>query len=183
MERRSCYLMRGVVKNGSCENEHKHHRAHFSSWKSQQVLLFFPSFLRTHTHTQNSLKTRFMFHQRWVHCGVADNPINTEWNDNGWGETSRARGCLLRNGKVHFQLKRTVAVWKRLNWQLHEWCERHCASTDNPSDSIKTPALQKNAQTEEIITQPHTHTHFLNSNNLLIVCVFLKFQCLRFTGI
>lgn len=31
-------------------------------------------------------------------------------------------------------------------------------STDNPLDSIKTPALQKNAQTTEIITQAHIHT-------------------------
>lgn len=31
-------------------------------------------------------------------------------------------------------------------------------STDNPLDSIKTPALQKNAQTMEIITQAHIHT-------------------------
>lgn len=31
-------------------------------------------------------------------------------------------------------------------------------STDNPLDSIKTPALQKNAQSMEIITQAHTHT-------------------------
>lgn len=62
---------------------------------------------------------------------------------------------------------------------------RHCGATDNPSDSIKTSALQTKAQTEEIITQASTHpdahtdTSFLNSKKPLTMDHILKYVCFR----
>lgn len=58
------------------------------------------------------------------------------------------------------KMEKSISSWKELwlgwsvsAWQLHEWCERRCASADNLSASIKTGALQKNSPTEEIITR------------------------------
>lgn len=52
------------------------------------------------------------------------------------------------------------------------WCDNYMSgakSSDNPLDSIKTPALQKNAQTKEIITKPHIHTPSLKRRKPLTV--------------
>lgn len=66
----------------------------------------------------------------------------------------------FKNGKVHSKFK------KKKKERKNSSCGSLCCdnymsgakSTDNPLDSIKTLALQKNAQTMEIITQAHIHT-------------------------
>jgi len=81
--------------------------------------------------------------------------IQTDGNDNEWEEAFLKR----------FLKKRPFPVWRnsgrvenRATWQLHETGDRHSASTDNLSASIKTAAVPKNTQTEDIITRARSHT-------------------------
>lgn len=64
----------------------------------------------------------------------------------------------LKIGKVHSEFRER----RRKNSACGSfWCDNYTSgakSTDNPPNSIKTPALQKNAQTKEIITKAHIHT-------------------------
>lgn len=67
-------------------------------------------------------------------------------------EASWAKGCLLKIAKL------ILSVKKKKTGCGSFCCDNYMSgakSTDNPLDSIKTPALQKNAQTMEIIIQAH----------------------------
>lgn len=63
----------------------------------------------------------------------------------------------FKNGKVHSKFKKK----KKNSGCGSLCCDNYMSgakSTDNLLDSIKSLALQKNAQTMEIITQAHIHT-------------------------